>query len=351
MIQQIKIGSHTISPSNPPYVIAELSANHNNSLKKALELVAIAAEVGADAIKLQTFKPDTLTLNSCKSEFFLPKDGNPWAGERLWDLYEKAYTPWDWHAPIFALARQLGLDCISTAFDETSVKFLAEQKVDAIKIASFELIHIPLIKFAACRKLPLILSTGMATFEEISEAVNAIAQITDFPPILLKCTSAYPAVANDANILVIKELQREYNAIIGLSDHSMSASVVGAAVALGARVIEKHLTLSRADGGPDAVFSLEPQEFREMVKVANESYRALGKVIYGVQESEKASAWERPSIWVCRQIRKGEKFSKYNLRILRPSGGLHPREFFSVIGKHATCLIESETPLQATHIK
>ena len=344
------IGAHTVGHQYPPYVIAELSANHGQCLGRALELVTIAAACGAQAVKLQTFTPDTLTLDSFKKDFFLPTAGSPWAGERLWDLYKKAYTPWEWHEPIFAAARNLGLGCISTAFDEASTKFLVELGVDAIKIASFELVHIPLIRFAASQNIPLILSTGMATYAEISEASSALRESTTRTPIFLKCTSAYPASPSDANLRVIPELERDFNAVVGVSDHTMSISVVAVAVSLGARVIEKHLTLSRGDGGPDSSFSLEPQEFKEVVSVAQECHLALGKITYGVQPSEQVSAWERPSIWVCRPVQPGEWFTEANLKIVRPSGGLHPREFGSVIGKKAACYIEAETPLQYTHI-
>lgn len=351
MLPELKLGKSIIGESYPPYIIAELSANHNQSLDMALNIVEEASVCGANAIKLQTFRPDTLTLNSFKGEFYIPSKGSLWAGERLWDLYRSASMPWEWHKPIFSRARELGLDCISTAFDEESVNFLVDVGVDAIKIASFELINIPLIKKAAATNIPLILSTGMGSLEEISEAVNAVFEISPISPVLLKCTSAYPALPSDANLKVINDLQERFNVLVGVSDHSMSISVVASSIALGACVVEKHFTLSRSFSGPDSSFSLEPSEFKSMVSVAHECFLAKGVVRYGVQESELISAWERPSIWVTSSIKEGDKFTADNLKVLRPSGGMHPRNLSQVIGLTSALNIDACTPLIAEYIK
>jgi pseudaminic acid synthase len=335
----------------PPYVIAELSANHNQSLELALKLVEAAASSGANAIKLQTYTPDSLTLNSRKKDFYLPSVGSPWAGKRLWELYDQAYTPWEWHEEIFARARELGMGTISTAFDKESVDFLLGLKVDALKIASFELINIPLIRKSAETGLPLLISTGMGSLSEIQEAVETVRNVGKSSLVLLKCTSAYPSQPKDANLRAISDLRSRFGVAVGLSDHTMSISVASAATALGACVIEKHLTLSRELGGPDSGFSLEPVEFKEMVSAVQSIHETLGETKYGIQQSEIASAWERPSIWVTKDIAAGELFTQHNLRVVRPSGGMHPRELTKVLGKQASCKIEAESPLQLMHVK
>ena len=298
----MNIAHRAIGLSSEPFVIAEMSGNHNQSLDTALAIVDAAARAGAHAIKLQTYTPDTLTLDSHGEAFFLPKEGNPWSGQRLWDLYHLAYTPWDWHEPIFARAKKLGLGCISTAFDESSVEFLESLDIDAIKIASFELINIPLLQSAASTGRPIILSTGMGTEDEISEAVRAVTRQGTTLPILLKCTSAYPSRPADAHLRSIPAMRERFATLIGVSDHTRSSAVVSVAVALGASVIEKHLTLDRLAGGTDAAFSLEPHEFATMAQAASESFYALGSIRFGVQAVEAASAWERPSVWVARDI-------------------------------------------------
>ncbi|MBL8642581.1 MAG: pseudaminic acid synthase, partial [Rhodospirillaceae bacterium] len=275
---KLKIGGQTLGPGHKPYILAEMSGNHNHSLDTALQIVDAAAACGADAIKLQTYTPDTLTLNSHKPEFFLPAEGSIWKGMRLWDLYKDAYTPWEWHAPIFERARKLGLGCISTAFEGTSVDLLRELNVDAIKIASFELINLPLIKAAASIGKPIILSTGMATQAEIADAVNTVRAAGNSDMILLKCTSSYPALPEDANLMTIPDIATKFGCLVGLSDHTMSNTGVIASVALGAVLIEKHFTLSRAVEGPDSSFSLEPAEFQGMVQAAQEAAASLGAV-------------------------------------------------------------------------
>jgi pseudaminic acid synthase len=350
MKRTVRIGHRQVGDGQTPYVIAEISGNHNQSLDVALEIVHAAHAAGAHAIKLQTFTPDTLTLNSSRPEFFLPADGNPWAGQRLWDLYSQAYTPWEWHAPIFARARELGLDCISTAFDDSAADFLLSVGVDALKIASFELVHIPLLARVARTGLPVIVSTGMGTEAEVAEAVTTIIEAGGGMPILLKCTSAYPALPEDAHLLSLPAMRERFGTLVGVSDHTLTVSVVATAIALGACVVEKHLTLNRQSGGPDAAFSLEPHEFAEMSRTAAECHAALGSVRFGVQAVEAASAWERPSVWVSRDLRAGDVFTTDNLRVVRPAGGLHPREYLSLIGRRVATDIPAATALRAEHV-
>lgn len=350
MTRTLRIGQRHVGDGQAPYVIAEMSGNHNQSLDVALAIVEAAHAAGAHAIKLQTYTPDTLTLNSSRPEFFLPADGNPWAGQRLWDLYAEAHTPWEWHAPIFARARALGLDCISTAFDDSSVDFLLSLGVDALKIASFELIHIPLLARVAQTGLPFIVSTGMATEAEVAEAVSAITGAGGTSPILLTCTSAYPSRPEDAHLRSLQAMRERFGTLVGVSDHTLTVSVVATAVALGACVIEKHLTLDRQSGGPDASFSLEPHEFAAMASTAAECYAALGSGHFGKQSVEAASAWERPSVWVTRDLRAGAVLTAENLRIARPSGGLHPREYPALMGRRVTTDLTAATPLRAEHL-
>jgi len=350
MKSRLRIGKRHVGDGQAPYVIAEMSGNHNQSLDVALAIVDAAHAAGAHAIKLQTYTPDTLTLNSSRPEFFLPADGNPWAGQRLWDLYAEAYTPWEWHAPIFARARSLGLGCISTAFDDSSVNFLLSVGVDALKVASFELVHIPLLDRVAQTGLPVIVSTGMGTEAEVAEAVATINAAGGSSPILLKCTSAYPSRPEVANLRSLPAMRERFSTLVGVSDHTLSVSVVATAVALGACVVEKHFTLDRKSGGPDAAFSLEPHEFAEMARTAAECHAALGGVRFGVQALEAASAWERPSIWVTRDLRAGDTFTAENLRVMRPGGGLHPREYPSLIGRRVVTDVPAATALRAEHV-
>jgi pseudaminic acid synthase len=350
MTRTVRIGKRQVGDGQQPYVIAEISGNHNRSLDVALAIVEAAHAAGAHAIKLQTYTPGTLTLNSSRPEFYLPAEDNPWAGQRLWDLYSDAYTPWEWHAPIFSCARALGLDCISTAFDGSSADFLVAVGVDAIKIASFELVHIPLIDRVARTGLPMIVSTGMGTEIEIAEAVAAVKDASGASPILLKCTSAYPSRPEDAHLRSIGAMRERFDTLVGVSDHTLTLSVVATAVALGACIVEKHLTLDRHSGGPDAAFSLEPHEFAEMARMAAECYQALGKIRFGVQSVESASAWERPSIWVARDLRAGDILTAENIRILRPSGGLHPRDYPALMGRRVAMDLTAATPLRAEHI-
>jgi pseudaminic acid synthase len=351
MSVSIQIGKRQVGYKQAPYIIAEMSGNHNQSLDTALDIVEAAHRAGADAIKLQTFTPETLTLDSSKQDFLVPDEAKLWAGQRLWDLYTEAYTPWEWHIPIFRRARQLGLDCISTAFDDSSVDFLLMIGVDAIKIASFELIHLPLLARVAQTGLPLIVSTGMGTENEIEEALTTIKGAGGKFPILLKCTSAYPSLPKDANISSIPALRERFGTLVGISDHTLSHSVVATAVSLGACIVEKHLTIDRQIGGPDAAFSLEPEEFAEMTRTVKECHEALGSVCFGAQAVESASVWERPSIWVAREIKAGERLTTENIRVRRPGGGLHPRNYHALLGRRAAADLPAATALSTEQLE
>jgi len=328
-----------------PMVIAELSGNHNGSYERAADIVRAAADAGAGAIKLQTFTPETLSIDSHRPEFFIQADDSLWNGQRLWELYAEAMTPWEWHEPLFALARERGMRCISSAFDATSVEFLVDLDVDVLKIASFEMVHIPLIRDAAATGLPLLLSTGMCTLEEVSLAVQTARSAGARDLTLLKCTSAYPAVAAESNLRTMLDLGTHFDCAFGLSDHSLGIGVAVAAAALGAVAIEKHVTLTRADGGVDAAFSMEPHELALLVDEVRRASVSLGEVRYGPLPSEAASLAERPSIYVVAEVAAGEVFTEENIRCIRPAAGLSPRHFEEVLGRHAAADIAAGTPL------
>jgi N-acetylneuraminate synthase len=342
---EIAIGRHRIGEGHRPLVVAELSANHNASLDRALQIVRAAADCGADAIKLQTFLPETLTIDSRRPEFFIDDPGGLWHGRRLIELYREAHTPWPWHKPIFEAARAAGMACISTACDGEALEFLLAQDVDAIKIASFELIHLPLLAAAARSGKPVVLSTGMASADELDQAVSTLRDNGCDRFVLLKCTSAYPADESDAHVLTMRDMGRRYACEVGLSDHSLGPHACYAATALGASMLEKHVTLARGDGGPDAAFSAEPAELRDLVEGTERVWRSLGKVRYGALPAEGASLRERPSIYVTQAVKKGETFSHKNIRIVRPAVGLAPRHYDSVVGKPSACDITAGTPL------
>ena len=324
---ELLIGNKKIGVASPPLIIAELSANHNGSLDRAIKLVEKAAECGAGAIKLQTFKPETLTMDAHSKDFYINDEKSLWHGKRLWDLYEDAQTPWEWHEEIFKRARELGLAAISTAFDHTSVDFLTDIGVDAIKISSFELIHLPLIEYVAHTGRPMLVSTGMATLDEIDEACTVIGRHNLKNLVLLKCTSAYPSSETDANIMTIADMRERYDCLVGLSDHCLRQYAAFAAVALGAVIIEKHFTLNRSDGGLDADFSMEPQDLKLLVEGAALVWQSVGKVKYEAQWSESTSLKERPSIYASKDISRGESFTTENIKIIRPGFGLRPKEF------------------------
>ena len=344
MVNRFSIGERIIGPGASTYVIAELSANHNQSFDQAVRILHAAHDAGADAVKLQTYTADTITLRSDK-ECFRIKGGTLWDGRTLHDLYQQAFTPWEWQPKLKEIADGLGMHLFSSAFDDSAVDFLEQMNVPAHKVASFELVDIGLIQKMARTGKPLIMSTGMASEDEIVEAVDVARAAGATQIALLKCTSAYPAPPQDANLKTIPAMARRFGCPVGLSDHTMGVAVPVAAVALGANIIEKHLCLRRADGGPDAVFSLEPEEFRVMVDTVRMAEISLGEVQFCAGPSESASRKFRRSLFVVEDIKKGELFSNANLRSIRPSDGLHPRYLSKVLGKHAACDVERGTPL------
>lgn len=339
----IEIAGRTIGPGHPAYIIAELSANHHQSFDQAVAVVRAAKDAGADALKLQTYTPDTITIDSDKPPFIV--QGTIWQNRKLHDLYAEAYTPWEWQPKLKEIAAELGLDLFSSAFDATSVEFLQEMDMPAYKIASFENVDIPLLRTVARVGKPVIMSTGMATLAEIEEAVAALRSAGAHDIALLKCTSAYPAPPEEANLLTIRDLVHRFGVPVGLSDHTMGVSVPVVAVSLGACIIEKHLTLSRSDSGPDSVFSLEPQEFAEMVRAVRTAETALGEARYGPSERELPSLAFRRSLFVVRDMEAGEKFTPETIRSIRPGHGLHTRYYDEIIGAAAAKPIERGTPM------
>ena len=330
-VEQYKIGSQ-----EKPFIIAEMSGNHNQSLERALEIVEAAAKSGAHALKIQTYRADTITLDLDTPDFIIKDEENLWKGRKLHDLYDEAHTPWAWHKPIFDRAKELGMIAFSTPFDETAVDFLEELDVPLYKIASFENTDLPLIKKVATTGKPMIVSTGMATLAELDELVQTAKKAGCKDLVLLKCTSTYPATPENTNILTIPHMKQLFGDIqIGLSDHTMGIGVAVASVALGATVIEKHFTLNRADGGVDSAFSMEPAEMKALVEETERAWLAMGKVTYGPTEKEKESLKFRRSIYVSKDIKAGEEFTKENIKIIRPGYGLEPKFFNHVLNKKA----------------
>ncbi len=339
----LRIGEREIGPGRPVYIVAEMSANHNQDFQQAVRIVRAAAEAGADAVKLQTYTPDTLTIACDRAEFRI--GGTIWDGRTLHDLYAEAYTPWEWQPRLMAVAVDLGLDLFSTPFDATAVDFLEEMGVPAYKVASFEIVDLPLVRRIARTGKPMIVSTGMATLAEIDEAVSTARNAGATQLALLKCTSAYPALPEEMNLRTIPHLAEAFGVPAGLSDHSLGIAVPAAAVALGACIVEKHLSLSRAMKGPDSAFSLEPGEFQAMVAAIREAEKALGGVCYQVSEKESASRAFRRSLFVVQEMLAGEPFTEENVRSIRPGMGLHTRYLGQVLGRRARCGIERGTPL------
>jgi N-acetylneuraminate synthase len=329
----IKIAGHGIGPNQPPFVIAEMSGNHNHSLERALEIVNAAAKSGAHALKIQTYTPDTMTLDLNEREFHISDPNSIWAGSSLYKLYGEAYTPWEWHKPIFDRAREFGMIAFSTPFDETSVDFLESLDVPCYKIASFENTDLPLIRRVAATGKPLIISTGMASIAELDDTVKAARDAGCKDLILLKCTSTYPATASNTNILTIPHMRELFACEVGLSDHTMGVGVSVASVALGATVIEKHFTLNRADGGVDSTFSMEPAEMTQLVLESERAWQALGAISYGPTEAEKKSLQYRRSLYVVKALKEGDILTKENLRAIRPGLGLPTKYQEIVIGK------------------
>lgn len=342
--KQVKIAGRTIGPGHPPYIVAEMSGNHNHDLTRALRIIEAAKEAGADAVKLQTYRADTITIDSNRDEFIVK--GGLWDGRRLYELYEEAHTPWDWHAPIFEHARKLGIAVFSSPFDPTAVDLLEDLGVPAYKIASPELIDLPLIRKVATLGKPMILSTGAATFEEITEAVEAARTAGCDDLILLHCTAAYPAPPEEANLATLRELSQAFNVVVGLSDHTLGTYVSSLAVGLGANFIEKHFTLARADGGVDSAFSIEPKELAELVQTARSAQLAVGTPCFGPTKSESSVLSNRRSLYVVKPISKGEMFTADNVRSIRPANGLKPKYLENVLGKVAARDIAHGEPLE-----
>ncbi len=329
----------------PPFVIAEMSGNHNQSLDRALEIVEAAAKAGAHALKLQTYTADTMTLAINEGEFFISDEQSLWKGNSLHDLYELAHTPWEWHETIIGRASELGMVCFSTPFDESAVDFLEGLEVPAYKIASFENVHLPLIRRVAATGKPVIISTGMATLAEIDDAVRAAREAGCRELILLKCTSTYPATPENSNVLTIPHLRALFGCEVGLSDHTMGVGASVAAVAHGATVIEKHFTLSRADGGVDSNFSLEPDELRALVVETERAWQSLGQVTYGPGEAEKKSMIFRRSIYIAADMKAGDVLTSENLRCVRPGMGLPPKYYDMLLGRRVNRDVKKGTPM------
>ncbi len=332
----VRIEGREIRNGGDPLVIAEMSGNHNQSLDTALAIVQAAADAGADALKLQTYTADTITLDVRSGPFVITDKNSPWAGRKLYELYQEAHTPWEWHEPLFRRAKELGLLAFSTPFDPTAVDFLESLEVPAYKVASFELVDLPLIEKIARTGKPIIMSTGMATLAEIDEALQTARGAGAKEIALLKCSNAYPAQPEEMNLRTIPHLAEAFGVPTGLSDHTLGVAVPVAAVAVGASIIEKHLALSRDLPGPDVAFSLEPHEFRAMVQAVRVAQRAMGCVDYGMSPREAASRAHRRSLFVVKDVRQGEAFTRENVRSIRPADGLPPKHLDQVLGRRAT---------------
>ena len=346
---ELKINGRVVGPGHPVYIVAELSANHRQDFDQAVRIVRAMKGAGADAVKVQTYTPDTLTIQS-DLEYFQIRGGTLWDGRTLYDLYGEAYMPWEWQPKLKALANELGLEFFSTPFDRTAVDFLERMDVPAHKIASFELVDLPLIRAVGRTGKPLIMSTGMASEEEISEAVAAAREAGCAELALLKCTSAYPALPEEMNLRTIPDLATKFRVVPGLSDHTLGTTVSVAAVSLGACIVEKHFTLSRRQSGPDAAFSLEPDEFKVMVDDIRTTEKALGRVNYAVSPNESKNRMFRRSLFVVQDVKTGEPFTEENLRSIRPGNGLHTRHLPEVLERKAAQDIKRGTPLKWEHV-
>lgn len=341
----MKIGEREVGRGARPYLIAEMSGNHNQSIDRAFEIVDAAAAAGADAVKLQTYTADTMTLDVRAPGFVIEDPDSLWAGRQLYELYEEAHTPWDWHKPIMERAAAHGMHCFSTPFDDSAVDFLEELGVPAYKIASFEVTDIPLIEKVARTGKPMIISTGMATMGEIDEAIRAARGQGNDQIVILKCTSTYPATPENTNIVTIPAMRDSFGVEVGLSDHTMGCGVSVASVAMGAVLIEKHFTLARADGGVDSSFSLEPAEFKMLRVETERAWQAVGKVTFGGTKAEEKSRAYRRSLYVSRDIAVGEPLTADNMRIVRPGFGLAPKFYEQMLGKRVTRAVTPGTPV------
>lgn len=341
--QELSIAGRRIGPDFEPYVICELSGNHNGSLERAIQLLEAAAATGADAIKIQSYTPDTITIDHDGPGFRV--EGGLWEGRTLYDLYGEAQTPFEWHEPLFRRARELGVTLFSSPFDETAVDLLEELGAPAYKIASFEAVDLPLVAYAASKRKPMIISTGMANSDEIGEAVRAARENGCQEIVLLHCVSSYPAPDEQSNVRTVPDLAARFGVVSGLSDHTSGSAVAVASIALGGCVVEKHFTLRRADGGPDASFSLEPDEFRALVEDCKRAWRSLGKATYDLQGCERGSIEFRRSIYVVRDVAAGETLTRENVRSIRPGHGLPPKHLPEVLGRQATRDLKRGEPL------
>lgn len=345
-MREISIADRIIGEQHKPFIIAEMSGNHNCSLERALRIVDEAAKAGVDALKIQTYTADTMTIDISEKEFFIDSPGNLWAGTSLYNLYLEAYTPWEWHQAIFKKCSEAGIIGFSTPFDESAVDFLETLNVPCYKIASFENVDLPLIRRVAATGKPVLISTGMANIAEIDEAVRTLQEAGCKDIILLKCTSSYPANPQDSNIRTISHMKELFRYQVGISDHTLGIGVAVASVALGATVIEKHFTLNRKDGGVDADFSLEPGEMGALVAETERAWRALGEIRYGATEIEKASLKHRRSIYVTQDMKAGDVFSCDNIRIIRPGLGLAPKYYDIVLGRRVSCDVAKGTAVK-----
>lgn len=340
-----KIGNKEIGEDSPAFIIAELSANHMNDFDIAVKTIEAIAESGADAVKFQTFTPDTITLN-CDNEYFHIKQGTVWDGQLLYDLYEDAYMPWDWQPKLKKIAEDLGLIVFSSPFDKTSVDFLEDMDVPAYKIASFEITDIPLIKYVASKNKPIIISTGIAEKEDIELAIETCLKEENDKIAILKCTSSYPAPYEEINLKTINDMEKKFNTTVGLSDHTLGDEIAIAAVTLGAKIIEKHFILDKKLGGPDCEFSMEPQEFKKMVTAIRNTEKALGTVSYNLSDKTRKNREFSRSLFVVKNIKKGELITEENVRSVRPGFGLHPKYLEEVLGKKAKKDLEKGTPFK-----
>ncbi|OGJ56779.1 pseudaminic acid synthase [Candidatus Peribacteria bacterium RIFCSPHIGHO2_01_FULL_51_9] len=340
----MKINGRTIGPGHSTYIIAEMSANHGQDFERAREIIHAMKESGADAVKLQTYTPDTITIDA-DTEYFKIGKGTIWEGKNLYALYGEAYTPWDWQPKLKEEASALGMDLFSTPFDNSAVDFLEAMNVPAYKVASFELVDLALIEYIARKGKPIIMSTGMGSKEEISDAVETVRKAGNDQLVLLKCTSAYPSPPEEMNLKTIPDMAKTFGVPVGLSDHTLGTAVPIAAVALGACVVEKHFTLNRREPGPDSAFSLEPHEFKAMVDAVRTTEKALGGVSYEVTPKEEASRVFRRSLFIVEDMKKGEEFTSKNLRSIRPGNGLLPKYLSDVLGKKSAKAIQRGTPL------
>jgi N-acetylneuraminate synthase len=343
--RSISIAGRNVGTDAPPFIIAEMSGNHNQSLERALEIVEAAAAAGAHGLKIQTYTADTMTLDLREGEFFISDPKSLWSGTSLYDLYKQAYTPWEWHAPIFERARALGMIPFSTPFDATAVDFLESLDSACYKIASFENIDVPLVRKVAATGKPLIISTGMASLAELDDTVRAARAAGCEDLILLKCTSTYPSTPQNSNLRTIPNMQAAFDCQVGLSDHSMGVGVAVASVVLGATVIEKHFTLRRADGGVDSAFSLEPQEMQALVVETERAWQSLGHVQYGPTAAEVKSLAFRRSLYVVEDVAAGEVLTEKNLRAIRPGSGLPPKYYDLLLGKRVSRAVRRGTPM------